>query len=266
MTAIILYEKDNGIVTLTLNKPDIRNAISGDDMIGALVEAVARINADDEVRCAILTGAGTAFSSGGNVKNMKAGEGMFAGSPYQVRLGYLRGIQRIPLAMYDLEVPIIAAVNGPAIGAGCDLACMCDIRIAGTSARFAESFVKLGIIPGDGGAWFLPRIVGPSKAREMAFTGDPIDANDALACGLVSKVVPDAQLMAEARALAVRIAVNPPHALRMGKRLLRESERSDLRALLDMSASMQALSHKTDDHHEAVAAFLEKRPPKFTGQ
>jgi len=266
MTENVVYKKDGHIVTVTLNRPEIRNAISDDDMISDLVSAIERINADADVRCAILTGAGTAFSSGGNVKKMREGGGMFAGSPYSIRNGYLQGIQRIPLAMYELEVPIIAAVNGPAVGAGCDLTCMCDIRIAGKSAKFAESFVKLGIIPGDGGAWFLPRAVGSSKAREMAFTGDMIDADEALDCGLVSKVVEDDKLMDAAMALAKRIAANPPHALRMAKRLLREGERTTLHTLLDMSASMQALAHKTDDHQEAVNAFLDKRPPVFKGK
>lgn len=266
MTDQLLVKKDGPIVTLTINRPDIRNAISDEEMIDALVDAIGALNADQEARVAILTGAGTAFSSGGNVKKMREGGGMFAGSAYDIRNGYLRGIQRIPLAMYELEVPIIAAVNGHAIGAGCDLACMCDIRIAGKSARFAESFVKIGIIPGDGGAWFLPRAVGMSKACEMAFTGDPIDADEALACGLVSKVVPDDNLMDEAMALARRIAANPPHALRMGKRLLREGERTSLQTLLDMSASMQALAHKTEDHAEAISAFLDKRKPIFKGK
>jgi enoyl-CoA hydratase/carnithine racemase len=262
----LLIKKDGHIVTLTLNRPEIRNAISDDDMISTIVDAIHALNADRDARVAILTGAGSAFSSGGNVKKMREGGGMFAGSAYDIRYGYLRGIQRIPMAMYELEIPIIAAVNGPAIGAGCDLTCMCDIRIAGKSARFAESFVKLGIIPGDGGAWFLPRVVGMSKASEMAFTGDMIDADEALACGLVSKVVPDDKLMDEAMALAKRIAANPPHALRMGKRLLREGERTSLQTLLDMSASLQALAHKTEDHAEAISAFLDKRAPVFKGK
>lgn len=266
MAENVTYRKDGHIVVLTLNRPEIRNAISDDDMIGDLVAAIQRVNADPDVRCAILTGAGTAFSSGGNVKKMREGGGMFAGSPFSIRNGYLNGIQRIPMAMYELDVPIIAAVNGPAVGAGCDLTCMCDIRIAGKSAKFAESFVKLGIIPGDGGAWFLPRAVGSSKAREMAFTGDMIDADEALDCGLVSKVVEDDKLMDAAMALAKKIAANPPHALRMAKRLLREGERTTLHTLLDMSASMQALAHKTEDHQEAVNAFLDKRAPTFKGK
>ncbi|MCW1385126.1 enoyl-CoA hydratase-related protein, partial [Novosphingobium sp. KCTC 2891] len=174
--------------------------------------------------------------------------------------------QRLPLLFEAIEVPVIAAVNGPAIGAGCDLACMCDVRIASDKAKFAESFVKLGIVPGDGGAWLLPRIVGFSKASEMAFTGDLMDAAEALACGLVSRVVPAGELMDAARALAARIAANPPHAVRMTKRLIRESRLASLSAILEASAAAQALCHTTRDHHEAVAAFLEKRTPVFTGE
>ena len=184
----------------------------------------------------------------------------------RTRRNYKSGIQRLPLRFAALEVPVIAAGNGPAIGAGCDLACMCDLRIAGESARFAESFVKLGIIPGDGGAWLLPRVVGFSKASEMALTGDAIDAHEALSCGLVSKVVPDSELLAEARKLAARISVNPTQAVRMTKRLLWESHGTSLATLLELSAAMQALAHATDDNREAMAAFLEKRKPDFTGR
>jgi enoyl-CoA hydratase/carnithine racemase len=266
MAEPVLYEQADGIVTLTLNSPETRNAISDGDTIDALVAAIERIDGDIEVRAAILTGAGTAFSSGGNVKKMGDGGGLADRLPAQTRRHYRHGIQRIPLAFDRLEVPIIAAVNGPAIGAGCDLACMCDIRIAGESARFAESFVKLGIIPGDGGAWLLPRAVGFSKASEMAFTGDAIDAKEALACGLVSKLVPDAELLPTARALAQRIAANPPHALRMTKRLLREGRQASLATLLEFSAGLQALAHATGDHKEAIAAFIGKRPANFTGE
>ena len=265
MNAPLDYAQDGAIVTLTLNAPDIRNAISGAEMIDALEDACERLNADMSVRAAILTGAGTAFSSGGNVKKMHDGGGLAGALPAQTRRNYKLGIQRIPLAFDRLEVPVIAAVNGPAIGAGCDLACMCDVRIAAESARFAESFVKLGIIPGDGGAWLLPRIVGYSKACEMAFTGDMLSAAEALACGLVSKVVPDAELMTETRKLAQRIAVNPPHAVRMTKRLIREGRNVQLATLLELSAAMQSLAHATADHKEAVAAFIDKRKPRFDG-
>jgi enoyl-CoA hydratase/carnithine racemase len=265
MPQLVLFENDGGIVTLTLNDPALRNPISGQEMVDALIEALTRADADSQVRVIILTGAGPAFSSGGNLKKLGEGQGLADREPVKTRGNYKRGIQRIPLAFEALEVPVIAAVNGPAIGAGCDLACMCDIRIAAESASFAESFVKIGLIPGDGGAWLLPRVVGFSKACEMAFTGDSLHAREALACGLVSKVVPDAELLAAAKALASRIAANPPHAVRMTKRLLREGWQLGLGALLELSAAMQSLAHATPDHREAISAFLEKRAPVFTG-
>jgi len=265
MSNLVLYELENGIVTLTLNNAALRNPISDNDMVEALVEALTRADADDATRVVILTGAGTAFSSGGNLKTMRPGDGLASKQPIKTRGNYKRGIQRIPLAFESIEVPVIAAVNGPAIGAGCDLACMCDIRIAAESAIFAESFVKVGIIPGDGGAWLLPRVVGFSKACEMAFTGDAISAAEALACGLVSRVVPDEELLMAAKALAMRIAANPSQVVRMTKRLLREGRYVRLDTLLEMSAAMQSLAHTTRDHDEAVSALLEKRPPRFTG-
>lgn len=256
MNGFVKYEQDGAVVTLTLNNPDERNALSTQEQWDAIVDACVRVRHDASVRCVILTGAGSAFCAGGNVKQMKERSGLAAGSGTAIRDRYRNGIQRIPLALYDLEVPTIAAVNGPAIGAGCDLACMCDIRIASETAKFAESFVKLGIIPGDGGAWLLPRTVGMSRAAELTFTGDTIDAAQALAYGLVSRVVAPAQLLDEARALAARIAANPGPALRMSKRLLREGQHVRLDTLLEMSAAFQALAHQTPEHGAAIDAFI----------
>jgi enoyl-CoA hydratase/carnithine racemase len=263
---LILRDEADGIVTLTLNQPELRNPISDGPTIEALIEAITAADRDLATRVVILTGAGKAFSTGGNINTMREGGGLNDPMPANTRRNYRNGIQRLPLLFEAIEVPVIAAVNGPAVGAGCDLACMCDIRIAGESAKFAESFVKLGIVPGDGGAWLLPRVVGFSKASEMAFTGDMLDAAEALACGLVSRVVPDAELLDAARALAARIAANPPHAVRMTKRLLREGRTASLAGILETSAAAQALCHATADHHEAVAAFLEKRTPIFKGE
>jgi len=262
----VLYDRDEeGIVTLTLNRPEQRNPISDHEVVDALLATLERLERDPDARVAILTGAGKGFSSGGNMQQMKPGGTLNTGVPNRTRLGYKRGIQKLPLAFAALEVPVIAAVNGVAAGAGCDLTCMCDLRIAGESARFAETFVKLGLIAGDGGTWLLPRVIGWSKAAEMALTGDMIDAGEALACGLVSQVVPDAELMDAARTLARRIAANPSHAVRMTKRLLWEGRRADLGTLLEMASAMQAIGHGTRDHEEAVNAFLEKRAPNFTG-
>ncbi|QSE92245.1 crotonase/enoyl-CoA hydratase family protein [Rhodococcus pseudokoreensis] len=262
----VLVQRDGVIETWTINLPEERNPISGEDVIDALVACVAAVNASHETRAVIVTGAGSAFSSGGNVKDMAEGRGLFGGKPHQQREGYRKGIQRIPRAMYNCDVPLIAAVNGPAVGAGCDLALMCDMRIASDTAFFAESFVKLGIIPGDGGAWLLPRAIGAARAAEMTLTGDRVNAATALEWGLVSRVVAPEQLLDEARGLAERVAVNPPNSVRMAKKLLRESQHLSLDSLLELSAAMQALSHHTADHREAVSAFMEKRPGSFTGK
>lgn len=259
-------EQHDQVVLLTLDDPATRNALSGAELFAAFERAVDHINADLNIRAAILTGAGTAFCSGGNVRDMRDKKGMFGGTPEEIALHYRTGIQRIPRALFRLDAPLIAAVNGPAIGAGCDLACMCDIRLASQDAFFAESFVKVGIIPGDGGAWFLPRAIGYSRAAEMAFTGDRWDAKAALENGLVSHVFPPDCLLPEAFALANRIAVNPPQMVRWTKRLLREAQHASLDSVLDMSANYQGLAHRTADHAEALAAMLEKRVPKFEGR
>ena len=258
----LLYEQTGHIVTLTLNDPARRNPLTGNSIVDEMLAAIQRIEADDSVRAVILTGAGTAFSAGGDIKTMQQqSSGEVDGM--RIRRDYRGGIQRLPLALFNLEVPVIAAINGAAIGAGLDLACMCDLRIASEHAKFAESFVKLGIVAGDGGAWLLPRTIGLARASEMSFTGETIDAARALEWNLVSRVVPADQLMPAAHALADRIAANPPHAVRMTKRLIRESLHSRLDTVLELSAVFQALSHQTADHREAVAAFLEKRPAVF---
>lgn len=266
MSDHVLIERDDAVTTITINRTEVRNAISDAETIEALIEAMEAADRDIGTRVVILTGAGTAFSSGGNLKSMQSGGGLADDIPAQTRRNYRYGIQKIPLTMEALEVPVIAAVNGPAIGAGCDLTLMCDLRIASTNARFAESFVKVGIVPGDGGAWLLPRVVGFAKACEMALTGDPISAEEALACGLVSQVVEPDALMDAARTLAGRIAANPPHVTRMTKRLLREAGQVSLATLLELSAAKQALGHATADHREAIGAMLEKRPANFTGR
>ncbi len=261
MAQFLLYEQDEGIVTLTMNQPELRNPLTGNSAVPEFVDACRRIAEDPTVKVVILTGSGSAFCSGGNINDMQRylrDEIV----PMRIREEYRRGIQRLPRALYNLDVPTIAAVNGAAIGAGCDLACMCDIRIAADTAKFAESFIKLGIVPGDGGAWLLPRVVGMSKAAEMSFTGDVIDATEALACGLVSRVVPAMELADAAQALARRIARNPGPTLRLTKRLLREGQHASLDALLELSAAFQAMAHKSPEHGEAVAAFVQKRKPR----
>lgn len=256
-------ERHDHVLVLTMSSPDTRNALTGPDQFDDFETTCAEINDDLSVRAVVLTGAGSAFCAGGNVKDMRDRTGLFAGDPFDQADAYRRGIQRIPRAVYALNVPIIAAVNGPAVGAGCDLATMCDIRIGSDKAMFAESFVNLGIIPGDGGAWFLPRVVGYSNACKMAFTGNRVSAQEALVMGLVSEVVPTDQLLTRSLELAGDIAANPPHAVRLTKQLLRASQNASLDELLDKSAAFQAVCHAEPDHAEAVAAFFDKRSGNY---
>ncbi|GAA5234966.1 crotonase/enoyl-CoA hydratase family protein [Verticiella sediminum] len=258
-------EVQEHVAVVRLNRPERRNALSEPGVPGEFEALVDRLNQDMEVRVAILTGAGTAFSSGGNVKTMLARNGPGSGPVAAVPGRYASGIQRVTRALFRLNVPVIAAINGAATGAGLDLACMCDMRIAARSARLAESFIRLGIVPGDGGAWVLPRLIGDARAREMAFTGDAIDADTALAWGLVSQVVDDAGLMPAAMALAARVARNAPYQLRFTKQLFRDCRDMDLDRALEMSGLYQAMSHWTEDHAEGVAAALDKRMPVFKG-
>ncbi|MVW78811.1 crotonase/enoyl-CoA hydratase family protein [Bordetella sp. 02P26C-1] len=260
--AFLTIERDGCILTVTMNQPETRNALTGNTAVSEFVQLCDEVRKDTRIKVLILTGAGPIFSSGGNVKDMQR---FFdeALTPDLIREEYRNGIQRIPNALYELDVPVICAVNGPAIGAGLDLTCMCDIRIASENATFAENFVRVGIVPGDGGAWLLPRAVGMAKASEMAFTGEAIDAREALACGLVSRVVTADELLPTAKALAQKIAANPGAVMRMTKRLLREGQNSSLASLLELSAGYQAIAHKTADHREAVMAFVEKRKPNF---
>ncbi|MCB1910164.1 MAG: crotonase/enoyl-CoA hydratase family protein [Rhodocyclaceae bacterium] len=256
MSDFVQYEQQDAVVTLTLNRPDTRNVLAGPEEWDELADACRHVQRDDSVKVVILTGAGSAFCAGGNVRDFHEKKGLAAGSPAQIRENYRRGIQRIPLAFWRLDVPTIAAVNGPAIGAGCDLACMADIRIASENARFAESFVQLGMIPGDGGAWFLQRVLGFSRAAELSFTGDLIDARMAREIGLVNHVTKPERLLEEARHLAARIAANPGGALRMTKRLMREAQHAGIETVLELSAAYQALTHSSSEHEEAVAEFL----------
>lgn len=256
-------ERQDAVLIVRMDSPATRNALTTTEQMQEFVDVCHAVRRDPSIKVMVLTGNGSSFCAGGNVKDMQSRQGMFGGAPYDLRDNYRNGIQRIPLALYELDVPVIAAINGAAIGAGLDLACMCDIRLSADGAVFAESFVKLGIVPGDGGAWLLPRVIGLPKASIMAFTGDSIDAEKALAWGLVSEVVAADRLMAHALDMAARIAANPSHALRLTKRLLREGQHMRLDSLLEMSAAFQALAHHTPDHAEAVDAFLEKRPPRF---
>ena len=262
MSKSVLYEQDDRIVKITLNRPDTRNALSG-DIIEGLVEYIQKADKDKDVGCVILTGAGKSFSSGGNLQEIKDMTTKDQMTQAQLEDWYRFGIQKIPLTMNSIDVPVVAAVNGHAIGAGNDLCTMCDIRIAGEDAKFSESFLRIGIIPGDGGSWFLPKIIGLARANEMILTCDVLDANKALDWGLVSKVVPNENLIVEAQQLAKKIASQPPEASRRAKRLLRMSQNVPLQDALEMAASQQSMLQQLDDHREAIDALLEKRKPNY---
>ncbi len=255
----VLFEKTGKAAILTLNRPDIRNAISGAEMIREIESACRQASADESVSVLIITGADPAFSSGGNIKEMAGKKGMFAGTPDRIAHNYRTMIQRIPKAVCSVEIPTIAAVNGPAIGAGCDLALMCDMRIASRRAVFGETFLSVGLIPGDGGAFFLPMIVGMACACEMTFTADIIDAGRALEMGLVNRVVAHSMLMESTLALAEKIAEKPRHALVLAKKLLYSRIMEPLMSHLDTAASFQALCHSNEKHDIALARIMEKK-------
>ena len=257
---------ENRVATLTFMRDDVRNALTGTALIDDIVATVDWVNSRREVSVLIITGAGKAFSSGGNIKEMRDRQGTFGGRAAEIQEQYRHGIQRIPLAMQRIEVPTIAAINGPAVGAGFDLCTMCDIRLGCPDTLLGETFINLGIIPGDGGAWFLQRAVGYQRAAELTLTGRLINAEEALQYDLLLEVVASDQLLVRARELAAAIAGKPPRTVRMTRRLLQAAQRMELRDLLDMSAGLQAISHQTDDHREAVAAFLDKRPASFSGE
>ncbi|MGY8869793.1 MAG: enoyl-CoA hydratase-related protein [Pseudomonadales bacterium] len=261
----------NRIALLTLNRDDVRNALTGTHLIDDILKAIQWVNESDNVSVLVITGAGKAFSAGGNIKEMleRDGEhcdGAFSGNVYEVQDKYRRGIQKIPLAVYNCEVPVIAAINGAAIGAGFDLTCMCDMRIGSTEALLGETFVNLGIIPGDGGAWFLQRLIGYQKAADMTFTGRLVKADEAKTMGLLLDVVNPEELMPSAMKLAKQIAAKPPQATRLTKRLMKAAQRQELADFLDLCAVFQGMCHNTEDHLEAVSAFVEKRPGQYKGQ
>ncbi len=257
-----LLTLENRVAVLTLNRHDLRNALTGSALIDDIVTTAEWVNHCDEVSVLVITGAGSAFSAGGNIRDMAERGGDFAGDVAECAERYRKGIQRIPLAMQAVEVPVIAAVNGPAIGAGFDLANMADIRLASEKAKFGETFLNLGIIPGDGGAWFMQRLIGYQRAFELTLTGRVVEAEEAKALGIVMTVVPDDQLMPEALKLAERMASQPPKATRLTKRLMKMAQRLELKDFLDLCAVFQGMSHNEPEHLEAVNRMLESMARK----
>ena len=259
----VLYSTTDHVATITLNRPAQRNALNF-DAYDQLEAAFRRAASDAEARCVIVTGVDPAFCSGDDVREIMA-------RPVTASAGSGASIVRhrpTPAAIAALECdkPLIAAVNGAAVGWGMELALYADIRIASENARFAELFIKRGLVCDVGGFYRLPAIVGPSKAAELLFTGDVIDAAEALRIGLVREVAPHDELLARARDLAGRIAVNPPLALRYMKEGLRRGAYGDPRELGGWAIETIRKLMQTEDHKEGVASFLEKRPPVFTGR
>ncbi|MGQ4880407.1 enoyl-CoA hydratase-related protein [Billgrantia sp. LNSP4103-1] len=253
-----LLTLEGHVATLTLDRHDVRNALTGTALADDIVDTAEWVNRCDDVSVLVITGAGSAFSAGGNVKDMANRGGDFAGNVAEVAGRYRRGIQRIPLALQAVEVPVIAAVNGPAIGAGFDLANMADIRIASRKAKFGETFLNLGIIPGDGGAWFMQRLIGYQRAFELTLSGRVIDADEAKEVGIVLEVTDPESLMQRVNELTARIAAQPPKATRLTKRLMKMAQRTELKDFLDVCAVFQGMCHNEPEHLEAVNAMLEK--------
>lgn len=262
----ILFQIEEGIATLTLNRADIRNAITHPDMIAEVKSVCEYVNAHLNTRALIVTAVDPAFSSGGNVKDMKERKGMFAGTPAEIVEQYRKNLQEVLLSVRNVEIPTIAAINGSAVGAGCGLALMCDIRVASRKATFGETFLNVGLIPGDGSAFTLPRVIGMAKASELIFTAETIDADTALSLGLINHVVEHEDLLPKSREIAAKIAGKPPQAVRLTKRLLRQGVHSTLEESLVNAAACQSLCHFTDDHMEALSAMFEKRKPVFQGK
>lgn len=262
----LLAERRDGVLSLTLNQPDKLNALS-DQMIAGLLDELGRAAHDAEVRCVVVSGAGRGFCSGGDVSRMRErNEGDGPGLTVEQRMASLRRAEEVSLVLHELPKPTIAAINGAAAGAGLSIALACDLRIAADSARLVTAFARVGFSGDFGGTWLMTRLVGPARAKEFYFLADPIDANRALALGLVNRVVPAASLMDETAALARRLASGPAIAYGYMKTNINAALTADLRTLLDREAIGQTLTGRTEDHREAVKAFLEKRQPTFKGR
>ena len=256
-----LYNVNNHVAIITLNRPKAKNAFST-EMISLWQEYLEEARKNDEIRVIIVTGKGDTFCSGGDIRDMAEGKL----KSWDMKRFLWDGVHRIVLTLEDLDKPVIAAINGAAMGAGMDMAIMCDMRVCSDRAKLAESYIMMGLVPGDGGAYFLPRLTGVSRGLELLLTGDVIDPEEALRLGIVNRVVPHENLMEETMKLAAKIAARPPLAIRMMKRAVYQGQTSTLRAHLDYISSQISLLSETHDHMEAATAFLEKRTPVFTGK
>jgi len=258
MSDTIVVTKKNAVALITMSNAATMNAITDPVMLEDAINAFKDIEKDKNIRVCVLTGVENAFCSGGNVKDMLNREKMFAGEPLELQEGYRKGIHRLSKLMYNFEKPLIAAVNGAAVGAGFDLAMLCDIRIASTTARFGSTFINLAVIPGDGGAWLLKKVVGAQRAAELVLTGRIFKAKEALEMGLILKMVDKEELLVETMSCADAIATKSPDALRIAKRLLNSTDRLGFEDHLELCAANQAMMHHTPEHKEAVKKFFNK--------
>lgn len=261
----IEVENKDHVLWLYLNRPEASNAFTV-DMIHELVNMLAYADEDRDIRCIVLSGRGKHFCAGGDVKNMLAKKEMFAGEANELRERYKKGIQKIPMAFSQISTPVIAMINGAAIGAGLDVACMCDIRIASEYAKFGETFTKLGLIPGDGGTYFLQRIVGFAKAMEMTLTGDIYSAQDGNKMGLFNEVVSIEKLKETVDKYVDKICHNAPIAIQMSKRAITHAYRSDLQGNLDLLSAYQGIAQRTSDHFNALNGIKNKKSVEFKHQ
>jgi enoyl-CoA hydratase/carnithine racemase len=257
----LTYEVAARVATITLNRPERKNAFTL-SMVDEWAAALRQSAADPAVRAVVVTGAGSAFCSGVDLSVLADVEN----TPLGRKTMLMDRVHQVALALADLDKPVIAAMRGAAVGAGLDMALLCDIRLAGRSVRLSEGYIKVGLVPGDGGAWLLPRLIGPAKAMELLLTGDTVEADEALRLGMVNHVYDDDMVLVEAHALAQRIAAAPPVQIAMIKRLVRTSESVDLRTHYDLVSSHFGVVSTLADHTEAQAAFRERRPGVYEGR
>jgi enoyl-CoA hydratase/carnithine racemase len=257
----MLYRTEGNVAILTINRPEAKNSFSP-EMLTLWRQFLEEAKSDNQVRVIVITGKGDTFCSGGDIREMAEGRLR----SWDMKKFLWEGVHRIIFALEDLDKPVIAAINGAAMGAGLDMAIMCDLRVCSDRAKLSESYILLGIVPGDGGAYFLPRLIGIGKALELLLTGDILSPREALEIGLVNRVVDHDRLMEETMTLAERIANKPPLAIRMVKRAVYQGQTSTLRSHLDYISSQIALLSETQDHQEAARSFLEKRKPIFEGK
>jgi 2-(1,2-epoxy-1,2-dihydrophenyl)acetyl-CoA isomerase len=258
----VLFSKEDGIGTITLNRPDAMNALGG-TMRQEILAALEAAAADSEVRVIVITGAGKAFCAGGDVKEVVSGQ---TRAEANLSIDQRPTRDKVVLLIQATGKPVIASVNGVAAGGGCNLALACDMRIASDRARFGEVFVRRGIHPDWGGAWFLPRLVGYAKAAELIFSGEVVDAQEALRIGLVNRVVPHEELPVATKAFAMKFVKNAPIPIALAKKALQNYSRIDLAQALDQERLAQALCWNTEDRAEGMKSFLEKREPVFKGK